>query len=91
MKLKDFISTPEGQVVSQAEWARRCEVTRGYFCQLRDENKTPSLEVAYRIELVTKGRVSMQDWVKHLPQFKKGEGFGRLDDSGLRGEATQAV
>lgn len=85
MKLKDFIATPDGQTVSQAEWARRVKVTRGYFCQLRDENKTPSLEVAYKIELVTEGKVTMQDWVQDLPEFKKDKSLGGSDNSRLRG------
>ena len=88
MKLKDFIATPDGRTVSQAEWARRVEVTRGYFCQLRDENKMPSMEVAYKIELVTNGKVTMQDWVEDLPQFKKDKSLGGSDNSGLRGKAT---
>jgi len=91
MKLKDFLSTPEGQLVSQAEWARRVQVTRGYLCQLRDESKTPSLVIAYRIERATGGLVKMQDWVNTLPEFKKGDNLGGPNDSGLRRETTETV
>lgn len=84
MKLKDFIASPEGKVVSQAEWARRVGVTRGYFSQLVKEEKQPSLQVAYDLEQVTGGAVRMQDWVK-------GDDGGGTGDSGLRGEAPETV
>jgi DNA-binding transcriptional regulator YdaS (Cro superfamily) len=87
MDLKTFISTPDGQVVSQAEWARRVEVTRGYFCQLRDGNKTPSLEVALRIEKATGGAVTMYDWL----ESEEGEDLGGHSNSGLRGDTPEEV
>lgn len=80
MKLADFILTPEGRVVSQAEWARRAEVTRGYFSELVKGNKTPSIEVAWRIEQATKQAVMMQDWVS-----------GSDSDRRLRGEDAEEV
>lgn len=88
MKLRDFIASPQGKQVSQSEWARRVEVTRGYFCQLRDGNKTPSLEVAHRIETVTKGAVTMYDWVT---ESEKGQDLGGNNDTGLRGNPTETV
>lgn len=91
MNLHDFLSTPQGRQVSQAEWARRIEVTRGYLSQLRDGSKKPSLVIAYRLELATGGLVTMQDWVKTLPEFMKDDGLGGRDDSRLRGEATEEV
>ena len=86
MKLADFLSTDEGKLVSQAEWARRIKVTRGYLCQLRDGNKTPSIDVAYRIERVTGGKVKMCDWVTQSEDKD-----GRGDDTGLRGEAAETL
>lgn len=91
MKLIEFISTPAGRVVSLAEWARRVGVTRGYLCQLRDDTKTPSIEVAWRIEKVTDGQVTMQDWVKDPSDSEKGEDLGGSDDGRLRREASTAV
>ena len=79
MKLKDFISSPEGGIVSQAEWARRVGVTRGYFSQMMQELKTPSVPVAWKIEQTTDGAVRMQDWV---------DDDGRDNDTGLRGQTT---
>lgn len=82
MKLNDFILSPEGKAVSQAEWARRVEVTRGYFSQLTQGHKEPSLRVAYRIERVTGGAVRMQDWV---------DDDGGDNDTGLRGTPSTAL
>ena len=91
MKLKDFITTPDGAQVSIAEWARRIGVTRGYLCQLRDGNKMPSLEVAYRLELVTEGKVKMQDWVKDLPEFEEDSAVDGSNNQGLRGPTSETV
>lgn len=86
MHLRDFIATDLGKSVSQAEWARRIGVTRGYFCQLRDGNKTPSLKVALDIESVTEGAVTLYDW--DVSPDTGGDDDGRDNDTGLRGEAA---
>ena len=64
MDIKSFLASKTGTTVSQATWARRCGVTRGYFSQLVLYKKKPSLDLAYVIETVTQGKVKMQDWFK---------------------------
>ncbi len=86
MKLTDFLNTPEGGKVSKAEWGRRAGITRGYISQLAEGVKTPSLEVALRIEKATAGKVTPHDWID--PGKLEVNGVGGNADSGLRGQTT---
>lgn len=90
MKLAEYLETPEGKSVSQAEWGRRCGLSRGYISQLRDGEKTPSIVAAYHIQVATGGAVSMEDWV---PDYVVKEvcASGGLDDHGLRREVPEEV
>lgn len=82
MKLRSFLDTPKGSSISMAEWARRIGVTRGYFSQLANGDKMPSIDVAWTIEKATQGEVRMQDWV---------DPDGGADDQRLRGDDSPAV
>lgn len=62
MKMLDFLASPDGRPYSQAEWARRFGVTRGYLHQLANNGKVPSLHVALVIDRVTQGAVTPYDW-----------------------------
>ena len=71
MRLKEFIETPEGSRISQAQWARVFGLTGGYLSQLVNEIKVPSLQVALLIEARTDGKVTPYDWGVEVPP--KGE------------------
>jgi transcriptional regulator with XRE-family HTH domain len=83
MKLHDFLSTPQGKTLNQANWARRVGVTRGYFSQLVQGDKLPSLQLAYTIEVATNRAVTMQDWMEDTS--------GGDHDHGLRGDDPETV
>ncbi len=63
MTLKDFLDTAAGRARSQAEWARRIGITRGYIHQLVNGGKTPSLPTALAIHKATEGQVTPFDWL----------------------------
>ncbi len=48
---------------SQAEWARKLGVSRGYLHQIINRKKTPSLKLALEIQRLTGGAVAMESWV----------------------------
>lgn len=83
MKLHDFLATPQGKTLNQANWARRVGVTRGYFSQLVQGDKLPSLQLAYEIEVATNRVVTMQDWMEDTS--------GGDHTVGLRGETPETV
>jgi len=60
MTLKDFIKA-SGE--SQAIWAGRLKVGRGYLSELINGNRRPSLTVAVRIERATDGAVPATIWI----------------------------
>jgi len=86
MELHEYLSSEAGKAAPQAEWARRARITRGYLNQLAKGRKQPSIDVAYRIEVMTDGAVSMASWVSdgNLEDTKSGE----LGNTGLRGAVT---
>ena len=47
---------------TQAEWARRLDVSRGYLHGIINGTKRPSLDLALRIERLTDGAVPVQSW-----------------------------
>lgn len=59
-------------MVRQADLAQRLNVSRGYLSELVNGNKTPSLEMAVRIECLTGGSVKPSDWFtqKDIEAFK---------------------
>lgn len=44
-------------------WARELGVEPSYVCHLRRRRRKPSLEVAFRIEDVTRNEVPARSWV----------------------------
>lgn len=58
--LQDFIRT-SGQ--SQAHWAAEFGISPGFLSQLLRGTKAPSLDVAFRIERQTGGKVPAASWV----------------------------
>jgi transcriptional regulator with XRE-family HTH domain len=56
----DFI-TRSGK--SRSHWAERLGVSRSYLSDLLNGNRTPSLELAARIERMTGGEVPAVSWV----------------------------
>ncbi len=48
---------------TQAVWARRLGVSRGYLHGIINGTKRPSLSLAIRIERLTNGAVSVESWV----------------------------
>jgi len=71
MKLIEFLATPEGSRISQAQWARDLRLTGGYLSQLSNGIKVPSLQVALLIEDRTKGKVTPYDWGVEVPPDTK--------------------
>lgn len=67
MTIQEFLTTKEGKKYCRAEWARRIHVTRGYFSQLAQGGKTPSLALAVFIERLTGGKVTCEDWDTEWP------------------------
>jgi DNA-binding transcriptional regulator YdaS (Cro superfamily) len=63
MKMHEFLATPKGRPYSQAEWARRIGITRGYLHQLVNGGKVPSLQMALIVHRVTEGQVTPFDWL----------------------------
>jgi len=49
---------------TQAEWARRLDVSRGYLHGIINGTKRPSLSLAIRIERLTNGAVPVESWVE---------------------------
>lgn len=70
MTLKEFLETPAGRRISQAQWARDLDLTSGYMSQLVNHVKTPSLQVALLIEDRTGGNVTCYDWGVEVPPPK---------------------
>jgi len=58
--LQDFIRA-SGQ--SQAHWAGAFGISAGFLSQLLRGTKAPSLDVAFRIERQTGGKVPAASWV----------------------------
>ena len=71
MQLRDFLATPEGSRISHAQWARDIGLTTGYFSQLVNEIKVPSLQVALLIEDRTGGKVTCYDWGVKVPAVEE--------------------
>lgn len=67
MTLKEFLETPRGSRISQAQWARNMGLTSGYVSQLANGFKTPSLPIALLIEARTDGMVTCYDWGIEVP------------------------
>lgn len=67
MTFKEWLTTPEGSRVSQAEHGRKWNLTNGYLSQLANGIKVPSLQVALLIEDRTKGKVTPHDWGVEVP------------------------
>jgi len=63
--LAEFI-TRSGE--NQAAWAKRLCVSRSYLSGLVNGNKSPSLDLAVRIERLSGGEVPATSWV---PQTKE--------------------
>lgn len=50
------------------EWADLLGISRGHLSQIMNGNKTPSLELAVRIERLTEGAVPVASWVVSIPE-----------------------
>lgn len=67
MRMREFLDTPPASALSQAEWARRFKITRGYLNQLVSGGKLPSLPMAVAIHHATGGQVTPFDWLPEEP------------------------
>lgn len=56
---------------TQAQLAGIVGVSKGYMSQLVSGPKTPSLEIAVKIEAATDGKVRPRDWVESTPEVAK--------------------
>ncbi len=52
---------------SRAAWATRIGVSRSYLSDMLNGKKTPSLDVAVRIERLTQGAVPASSWIAPAP------------------------
>ncbi len=66
----EFIRT-SGQ--SRTTWADRLGVSRSYLSDILNGNKTPSLDLAVRIERLTDGAVPARSWVPEVDSPDQGE------------------
>jgi transcriptional regulator with XRE-family HTH domain len=53
--------------VIQADWAKRFGVSSSYLSDLLNGKKRPSLDLAFKIERETSGRVLASSWVDVFP------------------------
>lgn len=59
MTLSEYLKTKK---ISQAKFARRCNLSRAAICRLVDGNRYPSAETMRRIFLATEGQVKPNDF-----------------------------
>lgn len=62
--LRQFI---EGSGMPRSRWQHRFGISRPYLHQLEAGQKTPSLDLAVRIERETDGAVPAASWVEPVP------------------------
>lgn len=74
MHLKAFVESKHGRAFKQSEWARKLNVSRGYFNQLVHGTKSPSLELALLIDTITGSMVSPYDWPRAQPSEDSTDG-----------------
>lgn len=59
--LRDYLTKND---VRQAAFATGIGVSKGYVTELLNGSKTPSLQLAFRIEAATQGAVPASSWVQ---------------------------
>lgn len=59
MTLSEYLKAKK---ISQAKFARRCNLSRAAICRLVDGNRYPSAETMRRIFLATEGQVKPNDF-----------------------------
>lgn len=64
-------------------WAARLGITKSYLSELLNGNRTPSLEVAVRIQRVTNGAVPAASW---LPEDTGAAHPGQSASDGIAAE-----
>lgn len=86
MKLAEFISTSG---MTDAKFAAAVGLSRSYLTAIKLNKKSPSAEVAMRIERATNGRVRLEDWPSLAPlmRFLK----ARIDVDGGRKDKADAA
>lgn len=82
MTLAEYLNTPEGSMLSKAEWSRRMFISRGYMTQLVAGDSVPSLGLAIYIEKLTEGAVPANSWPAVWPVGQAAEAKHAEDHSG---------
>lgn len=59
---------------NRATWADRLEISRSYLSDILNGNKTPSLDLAVRIERLTGGAVPASSWIPEVAQSASDQG-----------------
>jgi hypothetical protein len=62
--LRDFLESKTGRRQSHAQWARDLNLAPSYIAHLLAGNRKPSLTVAYQLENITDGMVTMRSWLE---------------------------
>jgi hypothetical protein len=61
-----FLNSKEGRKVPRIKWADRFEVSPSFVAHLVSGKRQPGLSTAYRIEIMTGGKVPMQSWIEDV-------------------------
>jgi DNA-binding transcriptional regulator YdaS (Cro superfamily) len=61
---EQFLQSKPGRFLKRAEWADLIGITPSFIAHLASGARQPSLATAYKIEVETKGRVTMQSWLQ---------------------------
>lgn len=59
-----FLTSQEGRKLPRAKWADLFEVSPSFVAHLVANFRMPGLATAYRIEVVTRGKVTMRSWIE---------------------------
>jgi transcriptional regulator with XRE-family HTH domain len=57
---------------NRSAWAERLGISRSYLSDLLNRKKTPSLELAVRIQNLTGGAVPASSWIDAMPAAEAG-------------------
>lgn len=58
-----FLQSPHGRRLSQAAWGRQLGISKSYVAHLASGRRVPSLDLAFKIENLSEGVVTMQSWM----------------------------
>lgn len=48
---------------NRTQWAARLGISKSYLSEILNQNRTPSLDLAVKIEAMTEGAVSCKSWI----------------------------